>query len=63
MLPNITWLFQKYPGIPPMDETMNVFVLQDDGKYDGEMVYENEMEILAKTLPGLSFNTAKIFPG
>jgi len=54
---------REYWVVSPMDKAVNVFILQNDGKYDKGTVYEKEMEIPVKTLPGLSFNTAKIFPG
>lgn len=54
---------KEYWVVSPMDKAVNVFILQDDGKFDRGTVYEKEMEISVKTLSGLSFNTAKIFPG
>lgn len=54
---------KEYWIVSPRDKAVHVFILQTDGSYDEGVVYEKEMEIPVKTLPGLSFNTAKIFPG
>lgn len=53
---------KEYWIVSPKERAVNVFILQDDGKYDRGTAYEKEMEIPVKTLSGLTFITAKIFP-
>lgn len=53
---------KEYWVISPKDKSVNVFILQDDGKYDRGTVYEKETEIPVKTLPGLTLKTPDIFP-
>ena len=40
---------------------INVFILQEDGKYDEGAVYEGNVDVPVKTLEGLSLNTEKLF--
>lgn len=52
----------EYWVVSPKEKGINVFILQDDGKYDSGAVYEKEMDIPVKTLPGLVLRTDKLFP-
>lgn len=54
---------KEYWVVSPEAKSVNVFMLQDNGKYDGGTVYEEEIEIPVKTLPGLILSTTQIFPG
>lgn len=53
---------KEYWVVAPKEKGVTVFILQDDGKYDNGTVYEEEVEIPVKTLPGLSLKTIEIFP-
>lgn len=53
---------KEYWVVAPKDKGVTVFILQDNGMYDNGTVYEEEVEIPVKTLPGLSLNTSEIFP-
>lgn len=52
---------KEYWVVSPKEKAVNVFVLQENGKYDNGTVYEDEVEIPVKTLEGLSLSTEKIF--
>lgn len=54
---------KEYWVVSPEAKSVNVFILQDNGKYDRGAVYEEEIEIPVKTLPGLILSTTQIFPG
>ena len=53
---------KEYWVVSPKEKGVTVFILQDNGMYDNGTVYEEEVEIPVKTLPGLSLNTLDIFP-
>lgn len=53
---------KEYWVVAPKEKGVTVFILQDNGMYDNGTVYEEEVEIPVKTLPGLSLNTLDIFP-
>lgn len=52
---------KEYWVVSPKEKGVNVFILQEDGKYDAGAVYEGEVEIPVKMLAGLSLNTKDIF--
>lgn len=54
---------KEYWVVSPEAKSVNVFILQDNGKYDSGAVYEEEIEIPVKTLSGLILHTTQIFPG
>lgn len=53
---------KEYWVVSPKEKAVNVFILQENGKYDNGTAYEEEIDVPVKTLPGLSLNTTKIFP-
>ncbi|MDR2920468.1 MAG: Uma2 family endonuclease [Tannerella sp.] len=53
---------KEYWVVSPKEKAVNVFLLQENGKYDSGTNYEKEVEIPVKTLPGLSLKTIDIFP-
>ena len=60
--------FKEYWVVSPKEKGINVFILQDDGKYDNGTVYDRGFfyrvgtDIPVKTLDGLSLNIESIFP-
>ena len=52
---------KEYWVVSPLEKGINVFILQEDGKYDSGTVYEGNTEVPVQTLPGLSINTEKLF--
>lgn len=52
---------KEYWIVSPKDKGVNVFILQQNGKYDSGTVYEGETEIPVKTLKGLNLKTSDIF--
>lgn len=55
---------KEYWIVSPNAKAVNVFILQDNGKYDAGTAYEYEedTEIPVKTLSGLSLRLIEIFP-
>ena len=59
---------KEYWVVSPKEKGINVFLLQDNGKYDSGKVYDigliysEETNIQVKTLEGLSLNIEKVFP-
>ena len=56
---------KEYWVVAPKDKAVNVFILQEDGKYDRGTPYERfegDVDIPVQTLSGLYLNTANIFP-
>jgi Uma2 family endonuclease len=55
---------KEYWVISPNAKAVNVFILQDNGKYDRGTAYEEDekTEIPVKTLPGLTISISEIFP-
>lgn len=55
---------KEYWVVSPNSKAVNVFILQDNAKYDNGTAYEYEedTEIPVKTLSGLSLSLAEIFP-
>ena len=52
---------KEYWVVSPKEKGVNVFILQDDGKYDNGTVYEGEVSISVEILQGLSLSTKNIF--
>lgn len=52
---------KEYWIVSPKEKGVNVFILQENGKYDDGTVYEGEVDIPVKTLPGLNLSITKIF--
>lgn len=54
---------KEYWVVAPVDKDVNVFILQDDGKYDKGATYEfyGKKEVPVKTLPGLTLTLNDIF--
>jgi len=52
---------REYWVASPKDKAVTVFILQDNGKFDRGIVYEKEMVIPVKTLPGLEVSIENIF--
>jgi Uncharacterized protein conserved in cyanobacteria len=59
---------KEYWVVSPKEKGINVFLLQDNGKYDAGTVYDRGLyymggtDIPVKTLAGLSLNIESIFP-
>lgn len=53
---------KEYWIVSPEGKFVNVFILQDNGRFDQGSIYEKDMEIPVKTLPGLILHTASLFP-
>ena len=51
---------KEYWVVAPERPSVNVFLLQDDGKYDKGATYEDDMEVPVQTLPGLSIKIQDI---
>jgi len=52
---------KEYWVVSPKEKGINVFILQENGKYDNGTVYEGNTQVPVQTLKGLSINTEKIF--
>ncbi|MDR2041784.1 MAG: Uma2 family endonuclease [Tannerella sp.] len=52
---------KEYWVVSPKEKGVNVFLLQEDGKYDRGVVYEGETEVPVKTLAGLRVSLGTIF--
>jgi Uma2 family endonuclease len=55
---------KEYWVVSPQMKAINIFTLQEDGKYDAGVVYEdgeNEIKIPVQTLEGLSINLKELF--
>ena len=53
---------KEYWVVSPERPSVNVFLLQGDGKYDRGTSYEDDMVVPVQTLPGLSLNVRDISP-
>jgi len=53
---------REYRVASPKDKAVVVFILKDNGKFDKGTIYEKEMVIPVKTLPGLKVSIENIFP-
>jgi len=52
---------KEYWVVSPQEKGINVFILQDNGKYDAGTVYEGKVQVPVQTLKGLSINTEILF--
>ena len=52
---------KEYWVISPKEKGINVFILQEDGKYDAGTVYEGNTQVPVQTLSGLCIDTEKLF--
>ena len=52
---------KEYWVVSPKEKGINVFILQNDGKYDDGTVYEGNTQVPVQTLQGLSINTEALF--
>ena len=52
---------KEYWVVSPKEKGINVFILQDNGKYDAGTVYEGVTHVPAQTLKGWSINTENLF--
>ncbi|MDR0810810.1 MAG: Uma2 family endonuclease [Paludibacter sp.] len=52
---------KEYWVVSPEGKGINVFLLQDDGKYDNGTVYEDKTQAPVQTLQGLVFDVEKLF--
>ena len=52
---------KEYWVVSPREKGVNVFILQENGKYDNGTVYEGHTHIPVQTLTGLSIHSEKIF--
>jgi len=52
---------KEYWVVSPKEKGINVFILQENGKYDGGTVYEGDTQVPVQTLKGLSISTEKLF--
>jgi len=52
---------KEYWVVSPKEKGINVFILQDNGKYDNGTVYEGNTQVPVRTLEGLSINTEALF--
>jgi len=52
---------KEYWVVSPKEKGINVFILQDDGKYDEGTVYEGNVQVPVQTLKGLVINTEALF--
>ena len=51
---------KEYWVVSPESPSVNVFILQDEGKFDGGTTYEYDLVVPVQTLPGLSINIQDI---
>ena len=52
---------KEYWVVSPKEKGINVFILQNDGKYDDGTVYEGNTNVPVQTLEGLIINTETLF--
>ena len=52
---------KEYWVVSPKEKGINVFILQEDGKYDAGTVYEGNTQVPVLTLKGLNINTEALF--
>jgi Uma2 family endonuclease len=52
---------KEYWVVSPKEKGVNVFILQENGKYDEGTVYEGNTHVPVQTLEGLSLSTEKLF--
>ena len=52
---------KEYWVVSPKEKGINVFILQDNGKYDAGTVYEGNTQVPVRTLKGLIINTETLF--
>ncbi|MDR0507797.1 MAG: Uma2 family endonuclease [Dysgonamonadaceae bacterium] len=52
---------KEYWVVSPKEKGINVFILQEDGKYDRGTVYEGNVNVPVLTLKGLNINTEELF--
>jgi len=52
---------KEYWVVSPKEKGINVFILQENGKYDAGTVYEGDVQVPVQTLKGLSISTEKLF--
>ena len=52
---------KEYWVVSPKEKGINVFILQENGKYDQGTVYEGNVQLPVQTLKGLSISTEKLF--
>ena len=52
---------KEYWVVSPKEKGINVFILQDNGKYDDGTVYEGNTQVPVQTLEGLSIDTETLF--
>jgi Uma2 family endonuclease len=52
---------KEYWVVSPKEKGINVFILQEDGKYDRGTVYEGNVKVPVLTLKGLNINTEELF--
>ena len=53
---------KEYWLVYPSEESVAVFLLNDNNKFDGAVIYPGDETIPAKAVPGLSINLNEIFP-
>ena len=52
---------KEYWVVSPKEKGVNVFILQENGKYDEGTVYEGNTQVPVQTLEGLSLSTEALF--
>jgi Uma2 family endonuclease len=52
---------KEYWVVAPEEKSINVFILQQDGKYNEGTVYEGKMDVPVNTLAGLSLSMEVLF--
>lgn len=52
---------KEYWIVYPEEESLAVFLLNENGKYDGAALYAGKDEVKSKAVPGLIINTKEIF--
>ena len=52
---------KEYWVVSPKEKGINVFILQDNGKYSDGAVYEGNTKVPVQTLEGLSIDTEALF--
>jgi len=52
---------KEYWVVSPKEKGINVFILQENGKYDAGTVYEGDVQVPVQTLEGLTFSTEALF--
>ena len=54
---------KEYWVVSPKEKGINVFLLQENGKYDNGTVYEGIVQVPVQTLEGLKISTETLFKG